>query len=262
MGFSFYSNLLFVCGRTKQPSESWESIPRRDYELLVDEFTTIGKSCQNSMEENIWFSFCYSSPFLTEQNPNSESLLYYTVGLSNGIVSSVADNQAVPGTLIFDCMVVLLFQYSPFVVSDFLVTDIDQKLQPTLAAPRDPKLSTQPQDSSAGDSGGGWGQRRAVKPIEENVNVGTIDGIEISWSFASEDFQNNPSTFRCSRRRWWSQGTCKEIENVTQAQPPCTIKRHLETRWNEHQQNYPPSAACWESNWISNQRVDSFVLTL
>ena len=38
---------------------------------------------------------CYSSPFLTEQNPNSESLLYYSVGLSNGIVSSVADNQAV-----------------------------------------------------------------------------------------------------------------------------------------------------------------------
>ena len=29
---------------------------------------------------------------------------------------------------------------SPFVVSDFLVTDIDQKLQPTLATPRDPKL--------------------------------------------------------------------------------------------------------------------------
>ena len=124
------------------------------------------------------------------------------------------------------------------------------------------KASTQPQDSSAGDSGGGWGQRRAVKPIEENVNVGTIDGIEISWSFASEDFKKNPSTFRCSRRRWWFQGTCKEIENVTQAQPPCTIKRHFETRWNEHQQNYPPSAACWESNWISNQRVDSFVLTL
>ena len=117
-------------------------------------------------------------------------------------------------------MVVLLFQYSPFVVSDFLVTDIDQKLQPTLAAPRDPKLSTQPQDSSAGDSGGGWGQRRAVKPIEENVNVGTIDGIEISWSFASEDFQNNP-LFDVLAVDDDFKAPAKKLKTSSQAQPPC-----------------------------------------